>query len=108
MALNAKMKRAAEILVSEPEKKLGDIAKELKIDESTLWRYRQRDDFKEYEHQLCVERMVDLQKLAIEKLKDNARNGNQKAIEYILNYGGFKAKEQIEVTENCINIHIDE
>lgn len=104
--LTSKMKRCAEILVAEPEKPLGDVAKELDVDPSTLWRWRKRQDYKDYEHALCHERFMDLEKLAIQKLKENAKNNNQKAIEYLLDYIGYKATEQVDIKSGEININI--
>lgn len=104
--LTTKMKRCAEILVAEPEKPLGDVAQELGVDPSTLWRWRQRDDYKEYEHDLCMTRFRDLEKIAIQKLKENATNNNQKAIEYILDYIGYKASEKLDVRSGDITINI--
>lgn len=101
------MKRCAEILVAEPETQINDIAKELGVDPSTVWRWRQREDYKAYEHELCHARFMDLEKLAIQKLKENASNNNQKAIEYLLNYIGYKPKEQIEISDTTINIEIE-
>ncbi len=105
--LTTKMKKCAEILVNEPEKPLGEIAKELGVDMSTLWRWRKRDDYKEYEHQLCHERFLDLEKLAIKKLKENANKNNQRAIEYLLDYIGYKATEKVEVKDTTIRIDIE-
>lgn len=104
--LNSKQKRAAEIIVAEPEKHLGDIAQELGVDFSTLWRWRQKPEFKEYEHELCLERFKDLEKLAIYKLKENAKNNNQKAIEYILDYIGYKPEEKIDIRSGDIVVNI--
>lgn len=105
-ALTSKMKRCAEILVAEPETPLGDIAKELGVDASTLWRWRQREDYKEYEHYLCRERFLSLEKLAIAKLQDNARKGNQRAIEYLLDYIGYKPTEKLDITNGEIVVNI--
>lgn len=96
-ALTTKMKKCAEILVAEPEKPIGEIAQELEVDPSTIWRWRKREDYKDYEHELCHERFMDLEKLAIKKLKENTRKGNQKAIEYLLDYIGYKATDHQEV-----------
>lgn len=104
--LTSKMRKCAEILVAEPEKPIGDIAQELGVDPSTIWRWRQRVDYKEYEHELCHARFLDLEKLAIHKLRDNARKGNQKAIEYLLDYIGYKATEKVDVRSGDININI--
>jgi hypothetical protein len=105
--LNQKMKKCAEILVNEPEKPIHEVADELGVNRATLWKWRQREDYKEYEHQLCHARFLDLEKLAIEKLKENASKGNQKAIEYLLNYIGYKPTEKVEVTDKIISIEIE-
>ena len=107
MKINPKHRKAAEILVANPDIKIEDLAKEMGVDPSTIWRWRQDKDFKELEHELCKERFGDLEKLAIFKLKENARNGNEKAIEYILDYLGYKPTQKIEAdlsTDIVINI----
>ena len=107
MKLSSKMKKCAEILVNEPETSIGDIAKILDVDPSTVWRWRQREDYKAYEHELCHDRFLDLEKLAIQKLKENASKNNQKAIEYLLNYIGYKAVEKVEVKDTTITIEVE-
>ena len=96
MALKKKQKIAAEIMVANPEKPLSDIAKELDVNYSTFWRWRQNQDFKDYEDRLCKERFHDMQRIAIHKLQENAMKGNQKAIEYILDFMGYKPATKIE------------
>lgn len=104
--LTSKMMRAAEIAVANPEKPVSEIAQELGVDTSTLWRWTKDDKYKEYQHELCVERFKDLEKLAIKKLKENAMNNQQKAIEYILDYVGYKPKDEIDISSGDINITI--
>lgn len=94
--LTNKMKLCAEILVNDPEKNIQDVAKELSVDRKTIWKWRQREDYKEYEHQLCHERFLGLEKLAIQKLKENASKGNMRAIEYLLNYIGYSSTLKID------------
>ena len=105
-ALSNKMKLCAEILVNDPEKKIGDIAQELGVDRKTIWKWRQREDYKEYEHQLCHSRFMDLEKLAIQKLKENTSKGNQRAIEYLLDYIGYKTEEKIDIKGGDIVVNI--
>ena len=110
-ALTTKMKRCAEILVAEPETSIGDIAQQLEVDPSTIWRWRKREDYKAYEHELCHERFMDMEKLAIQKLKENAKKGNQKAIEYLLDYIGYKSTEKVETKITgiqTINVTVEE
>ena len=57
--LTSKMMRAAEIAVANPEKPVSEIAQELGVDTSTLWRWTKDDKYKEYQHELCVERFKE-------------------------------------------------
>lgn len=108
MRLTPIMKKCAEILVNEPEKPIQEVADELGVHRVTLWKWRQREDYKEYEHKLCHDRFMDLEKLAIQKLKENTTKGNQKAIEYLLDYCGYKATDKLEVKDTTINVDIEE
>ena len=65
-------------------------------------------DYKEYEHSLCHERFLSLEKLAIAKLKENAMKCNQRAIEYLLDYIGYKATDKLEVKDTTINVDVEE
>lgn len=60
----------------------------------------------EYFHSLCQSRFKKLEALAIEKLTENIESNNQKAIEYALNYLGYKPVEKIEATTTSISITI--
>ena len=103
--LTSKQKKACELLVANPEMKLQDVALEVGVNRVTLWRWTEKPEWQEYEHKLCNKRFKSLEKLAIEKLKQNATNNNQKAIEYILDYIGYKPKEEIDLnTDFEINI----
>ena len=108
VGLTSKMKKCAEMLVNNPELSNPQIADVLGVDASTVWRWQQREDYKEYEHSLCHERFLSLEKLAIAKLKENAMKCNQKAIEYLLDYCGYKATDKLEVKDTTINVDIEE
>lgn len=108
MALTAKQKLAVEIMVSQPEKTYAEVASEVGVDDATLWRWRQKEEFQEYSHALCMQRFKDMEKMAIKKLQENAVNGNQKAIEYILDYIGYKATTKLEAdVANEVTINIE-
>ena len=108
MALKPKQRATAEFIVANPEMSLTEVADKLGISEVTLWRWRQLDEYKEYEHELCQDRFIELEKLAIQKLKENVMKNNQKAIEYALDYRGYKADTKITANiENDITITIE-
>ena len=78
--LSIKQKAAAEFMVSNPELGYDEVAAKLGINPATLWRWRKREDFQQYSHELCMERFKDLERLAIRKLHENVTKNNQKAI----------------------------
>lgn len=110
MALKAKQMKAAELLALFPEMKEKDIAAEVNISQKQLWVWKtQIPEFMEYYHSICQKRFKELEGLAIEKLEANVRKGNQKAIEYALDYLGYHATQKVEADINTdINITIGE
>lgn len=107
--LKAKQKALAELMVLKPELTNVEYAKEIGIDPKTLYKWKKTDEFQDYLHQCCQDKFKDLEKLAIEKLKENMAKGNQKAIEYALDYIGYKATTKVEADLNTdINITIEE
>ena len=107
-ALKPKQKALAELMVLKPELTNVEYAKEINIDPKTLYKWKKTVEFQDYIHELCQEKFKDLEKLALEKLKENMAKGNQKAIEYALDYLGYKADTKItaELT-NDITITIE-
>jgi uncharacterized protein YjcR len=106
--LTNKQKAAAEFMVANPEMGYDEVAEKLGVNPATLWRWRKREDFKEYSHSLCMERFRDLEKLAIRKLQENIMKNNQKAVEYALDYVGFKSPDTVEIKDKVIKIEIEE
>lgn len=104
--LKPKQKKAAEIMVDEPNLSGFKIAERLGIDPTTMYRWRKNEEFQEYVHSLCKERFKDMEKLAIEKLREHVKNNNWKATEYVLNGLGYKPKEEIGITTKDINLNI--
>ena len=108
MALKAKQKALAELMVYQPELTNVEYAKEIGIDPKTLYKWKKTDEFQDYMHQLCQEKFKDLEQLAIAKLQENIAKRNQKAIEYALDYIGYKPSQKIEADLNTdINITIE-
>ena len=110
MALKPKQIRAAELLALFPDMKEKDIAAEVGISQKTLWMWKtQFPEFMEYYHTLNERKFKELESLAIAKLEANVRKGNQKAIEYALDYLGYHATQKVEADiKSDINITIEE
>lgn len=100
MALNAKQKALAELMVSNLKLTNVEYAKEIGIDPKTLYKWKKMDEFQDYMHQCCIEKFKSLEDLAIEKLRENIEKRNQKAIEYALDYLGYKATQKVEADVN--------
>ena len=97
MALKPKQMKAAELLALFPEMKEKDIAAEVNIAPKTLWMWKTKfPEFQEYYHSICQNRFRELESLAISKLEENVVKGNQKAIEYALDYLGYHATQKVE------------
>lgn len=107
-SLSNKQKAAAEYMVANPEIGYDEVAAQLGINPATLWRWRKLSEFQDYMHELCMERFKDLEKLALRKLQENIMKNNQKAVQYALDYCGFKAPETVEVKDKTIKIEIEE
>lgn len=105
--MNQRMKKCAELLAFHPEMTYDEVAAELGVVRTTVYYYRQRPEFKEYFSKLCNERFKSLEALAIQKLKENMENNNQKAIEYLLNGLGYKPADKLEVTDTTIKVEIE-
>lgn len=106
MALKLKQKRLAEMMVMNPDWSKGKIAQEMGIDPSTIYRWKQNQEFKEYMHSLCQDRFKDMERLAVKKLQEHIKNGNWKATQYVLDNLGYKPEEKIDIHSSDININI--
>ena len=69
--LKPKQKQAAEIAVSEPDLSGFKIAERVGVDVNTYYRWKKNPEFTEYIHSLCEDRFKDMEKLAMQKLKEH-------------------------------------
>lgn len=106
MSLNRKQKLAAEIAASEPLTSGAEIARRVEVDVNTFYRWKKNPEWNDYLHELCQERFKDIEKIAVEKLKENVAKGNQKSIEYVLNYMGYQPEQKIDIRSGDISINI--
>lgn len=106
MSLNRKQKLAAEIMAAEPSLSGAKIAERVGCDVTTFYRWKKNQEWCDYVHTCCVEEFKEIEKIAVQKLKENAAKGNQKAIEYVLNYMGYQPEQKIDIKNSDINISI--
>lgn len=104
--LSNKQKNAAEYMVANPELTYEQVAQDLGISSFTLRRWRKLPEFQDFSHELCLERFKDIEKLAIQKLCENVRKNNQKAVEYALNFAGYQGVQKIDA-DMTAKIEID-
>ena len=98
--------RLAELMVAEPQLTNEEYAERVGCNPSTVYTWKKNEEFQEYKHKLCEKTFRSYEALAIQKLMQNANKGNQKAIEYLLNYVGYKPKDEIDINSGDINITI--
>lgn len=100
--------RLAELMVAEPQLTKEEYAERVGCNASTVYVWRKLPEFQEYYHDLCEKTFRSYEGLAVKKLMENASKGNQKAIEYLLNYVGYKQPEQqqIQLDTNIIKVSV--
>ena len=108
MALKPKQIKLAELMVLEPELNNEQYAERVNINPSTVYAWKKNKEFQDYLHECCQTEFKSMEKMAIRKLRENAEKGNQKAIQYILDYLQYKAPETVEVKDKTIRIEIEE
>jgi|GEM_PF-3128895 len=94
-----KQLKAIELLAQPGEKTLDDIARELDIDKTTLWRWRRVEAFQKAVTDLAYSCLKDELPKVYKALADKAINGNVKAMELLLKYAGnFVEKVETKVS----------
>lgn len=85
----AKQLKAIEMLARpDNELTLQEIADELGINQSTLWRWRRNEDFQKAVTELAYSCLKDELPRLFKSLADKAISGNVKAMELMLKYAG--------------------
>lgn len=94
-----KQLKAIELLAQPGKKTLDDIARELDIDKTTLWRWRRVEAFQKAVTDLAYSCLKDELPKVYKALADKAINGNVKAMELLLKYAGnFIEKVETKVS----------
>ena len=82
------------------------MAEQLNVSENTISNWKKNDEFNEYVHELCQSRFKDMEKLAMQKLREHIEKGNWKATQYVLDGLGYKPEDKIDIRNGEININI--
>lgn len=104
--LTPKAKQLAEYRVDNPTLSDLQVSKDIGIDPKTIYKWKKRPEFQEYEHELCLIRFKEAQRIAVRKAYELAEKGNAKMIEYLLTNNGFKLPEEQNVNLDA-EINID-
>ena len=97
MELTKKAKAIAEYRVFNPTLSNEQVSRDLHVDPKTIYKWVRIREFQEYEHELCMTRFKEAQRIAVEKAVELANKGNTKMIEYLLTNNGFKLPEEQNV-----------
>lgn len=106
VSLNRKQKLGAEVAASEPHLSGAEVAEKIGVDKNTFYRWKKNPEWTEYLHECCQDHFKDIERLAVSKLRENVIKGNQKAIEYVLNYLEYQPDQTIDIRSGDINISI--
>ena len=98
-----KQLRAIELLAQPGDLTLDDIARELEIDKTTLWRWRRVEAFQKAVTNLAYSCLKDELPKVYKSLADKAINGNVKAMELLLKYAG----DYVEKVETKVSGDLD-
>ena len=110
--LNAKQKKAMELLTSGEGLTLKQVAEQVDVNEKTLWSWRNKPEFTMFQEEL--KRINDERwKAAVDAARQGAiklcKDGNQKMIEFVLKNEGFNPTQKVEAEISTdINIVIEE
>ena len=97
MELTKKAKAIAEYRVFNPTLSNEQVSRDLHVDPKTIYKWVRIPEVQQYEHELCMTRFKEAQRIAVEKAVELANKGNTKMIEYLLTNNGFKLPEEQNV-----------
>lgn len=97
MELTKKAKAITEYRVFNPTLSNEQVSRDLHVDPKTIYKWVRIPEFQQYEHELCMTRFKEAQRIAVEKAVELANKGNTKMIEYLLTNNGFKLPEEQNV-----------
>lgn len=109
MALTSRQKNLIEYMVANPNKPETVCAKECGVPNSTYFDWKRKGEFTEALNKAIRERWEDAQRLAVESMINQAKDGSYQATAYILNNLGYSNPTKVELSgglKNEIEINI--
>lgn len=91
---------AIQYMLDNPMCTVRDVARSLNVNESTIHNWRKLQIFWDEYHKQCDKKFKSYESLAVKKLIENVEQGNQKAIEYVLDYSGYKSSQDVNVNSD--------
>ena len=104
--LKPKQRLLAELMAIQPELTNAEYAREIGIDEKTLYRWKKEEIFLDYLHNLCKEKFKDLERMAIKRLGEKVEAGAMDAILFVLNNTGYKAEDNLNVNAGGVTLNV--
>ena len=95
--LTPRARELAEYRVNNPTLSDLQVSRDIGIDPKTIYKWKKRPEYQEYEHELCLQRFKEAQRIAVKKACELAEKGNTKMIEYLLTNNGFKLPDEQNV-----------
>lgn len=92
-----KSQLAAIQLIIYSDKSDGEIAEEVGINPSTLWRWKQTEEFQKGLEEENRRKFKDLQKEALKTMENLVKRGNFQAAKYILDGNNYAPTEKHDV-----------
>lgn len=102
MALTKKAKVLCEYKALHPLLTQQQLADDLGFDVKTVVKWVNKEEFLDYEHELCMKIFKGAQGMALKTMMDAAKKGNVKAAQYLLDNTGYKMPD-----EQNINLDAD-
>ena len=106
--LNKRSLEAINIMVTEPNLSLQEVADRLGVHYRTMHNYTNSPVFQEKLEEELKKEWKDARRIAQKRMIEKAENGNMRALEFILSSNGYQAPTTIEVNQNTIRVSIEE
>lgn len=104
-----KMRRGVEFEITHPGATAQEIAEGVGCSKSMVLKWHSEHPlYMQKLQEALKEEWKDARKIAQKQMIAKAKEGNMRALEYILNSNGYQAPTQVELTNKVIKVTVDE